>query len=479
MNLLPFKPYETTENILTNLVTLRVSKEDFKNVVFKDGHSIISFSFCAFNHLVIENPEEISFPDISIVFISCFIGKLEVGQIASSNVSVSLISCILDYTKLENPLLKSVLLQNNIIREGVFLIGLSKIEIRFASKSLHLRRWLELFRMIKFTNYRKLTEHPQAYYVYNASTVIYETDDSNLKGTMGFIFKLHLSFGLAKPDSMTRVTNGYFSSLSISGEASGKLTVDNLSVDNLYFHNFSASQEATFYNVRSVNSDGRLTKLEINQCKLDNVWFDNVDFDQFGRIALYRSRLSKTTFTGCTFPSSYSTYIAIANVHYPGDRQDGYHKDQYEMFLQLKNALEGTGNAYEAHKFQALSLQALAQSKGLSRQDRILIGMNELSNRHGLSILRPILWFIGTSTVLYVLYLWSLGRAFTTGKFDPLLVGYYFSFLDITHRNDFLVSRNEFTPVSLGIDYSGKIVIGYLVYQFIAAFRKYSRKPQG
>ena len=60
--------------------------------------------------------------------------------------------------------------------------------------------------------------------------------------------------------------------------------------------------------------------------------------------------------------------------------------------------------------------------------------------------------------------------------FDPTLIGYYFSFLDITHRNDFLVNKNEFTGWSLFIDYFAKLVFGYLIYQFIAAFRKYSKK---
>jgi len=53
---------------------------------------------------------------------------------------------------------------------------------------------------------------------------------------------------------------------------------------------------------------------------------------------------------------------------------------------------------------------------------------------------------------------------------------YYFSFIDLTHRNDFLVGKNAFTAWSLVIDYCAKLMIGYLIYQFIAAFWKYSKK---
>jgi hypothetical protein len=37
-------------------------------------------------------------------------------------------------------------------------------------------------------------------------------------------------------------------------------------------------------------------------------------------------------------------FSPIENIHYPENRTVNYHKDQYEIFLQLKNALESTGN---------------------------------------------------------------------------------------------------------------------------------------
>lgn len=64
-----------------------------------------------------------------------------------------------------------------------------------------------------------------------------------------------------------------------------------------------------------------------------------------------------------------------------------------------------------------------------------------------------------------------------TDSIDWNLFGYYFSFLDITHRTDFLVSKKEgLNGFSLTIDYINKIVLGFFIYQFIASFRKYGKK---
>jgi len=65
---------------------------------------------------------------------------------------------------------------------------------------------------------------------------------------------------------------------------------------------------------------------------------------------------------------------------------------------------------------------------------------------------------------------------FNSNQIDYDLIGYYFAFLDITHRTDFLVSKTELSGLSVTIDYINKILVGFLIYQFIAAFRKYGKK---
>jgi hypothetical protein len=75
-----------------------------------------------------------------------------------------------------------------------------------------------------------------------------------------------------------------------------------------------------------------------------------------------------------------------------------------------------------------------------------------------------------------MLYLLSLGRIFNGNKINYSLIGYYFSFIDLTHRTDFLVAKDEFNIASLSIDFIKKLLCGFFIYQFVSAFRKYGKK---
>jgi len=70
----------------------------------------------------------------------------------------------------------------------------------------------------------------------------------------------------------------------------------------------------------------------------------------------------------------------------------------------------------------------------------------------------------------------SLGRIFVNTKIDWNLVGYYFSFLDLTHKKDFLVPKTELNGWSVTMDFLNKVVVGFFIFQFISAFRKYYKK---
>ena len=50
-------------------------------------------------------------------------------------------------------------------------------------------------------------------------------------------------------------------------------------------------------------------------------------------------------------------------MHYPYDRTKNEAKDMYEIFLQLKKAMDATGNRYESLKMQSVSQSALQHIK--------------------------------------------------------------------------------------------------------------------
>ena len=277
-------------------------------------------------------------------------------------------------------------------------------------------------------------------------------------------------------DEVTKISNCFLNSLSLSGESNGEIFIENNIINNLYIRGFATKRKALFFTLSSNKSE---SKLEIHKSNLDNTWFDNIDFNGYAILSFYRTRFAKASFTSCNFPNdnlSFDKFKTLENIHYPDKKPQNYYKDQYETFLQLKQSLTNSGNVYEAQKLNAISKESLRKIPNLSKWDKAILWINSKSNNHNLSIRNPFWGLIGFSIIFYIIYLLSIGRIFNSNEIDWTLVGHYFSFLDLTHRIDFLIPKSEFNFWTLSIDIVNKIVVGFFIYQFIAAFRKYGKK---
>lgn len=472
-----------------------LSNKEFAGVSKKGDQIEIVFDKCTFRKLIIENTEEIKFEDIGISFSTCWIGELEITNIETKNISVHFFSCLLN-GKVETPNISMVSLNNCFLRNSLFLIDLPRVIISLTAENVFPRLWTVLLNNA-YLKLAELLSNEQRYYIHDVKEVSYSSNylNSNKSGIeknpfqqldaykytyylskeeknrLNILLSLSYRKGIDSPN--IQILNSQLRSLSLNDFKQGKVLIENCLIDNKYFYDVSGNAELQLYNAKPGNED---SKFSIHKCNLDKSWFDNVEFEKYSKISLYRSKFSKTVFTSCTFPADYERFLPIENVHYPEERTANYHKDQYEILLQLKMAFDATGNYFEAQKMLAISHEAL-QRISLPGDDRVILGLNNLSNKHGLSIARPFFWFLGLTILGYILYLASLGKIFDCSKpVDWKLFGYYFSFIDITHRSDFLVDKEALTGWALTIDSLSKIVVGYLIYQFIAAFRKYGKK---
>jgi hypothetical protein len=277
-------------------------------------------------------------------------------------------------------------------------------------------------------------------------------------------------------DELTEIKNFYLQSLSFTGIAQGKLFLENTIVNNFFIQNFSSELETSFYKIYpSIDN----AKLEIHNSNMNNTWFDNINFNGYKTLSFFRTRFSNASFTSCNFPKNsldFEKFMTLENIHYPDKKPQNYYKDQYETFLQLRKSLDGTGNYYEGQKLGAISKDALRKTNSVATSDKIILCINKISNNHGLSIKRPIVGLFLFSILFYVLYLLSINRVFISTDIDWDLFGYYFSFLDPTHRKNFLIDKSNFSVYTLTIDFANKIVVGFFIFQFISAFRKYVNK---
>jgi len=467
-------PYRTVTNQKHQELIIEIRKADFSGILFEDGKSTFSFDSIDCNSVVIKNDDEIDFEQIHLTFTNSFIGNLTVASVNSKNLHISIFRSVVS-GKIENDKIAGIEFLNCFINNHFFLINQYKVRIGFG-KSGYKTEWEVLLRN-RGLDYDKLRKEAQSYHL-NDCTIIDVSSELTNPDTANIQLDLSLLYTKKVSHQSTGVTGVHLNSLSISGIAQGPVSIENTRVKNLYLYDFSPKEPVSFYNIEPfpVPTD---SKIGIHKCNLDNVWFDNVYFNKYARVSLYRTKFSKTTFTSCNFPEYYSnfdTFMPIENVHYPEKRTSNDPKDMYEIFLQLKKAVEATGNYYEAQKFQAFSNNALNRIPDIPGSDKFILWSSRWSNANGLSYTNAIWGLLIFTIPMYILYLWSISRMFNCNGFDSSLVGSYFSFIDITHRPDFITDKKEFTFFTLIIDYFNKLLVGFFIYQFVAAFRKYGKK---
>ncbi len=474
---LNFTPYSEIRSLSCAHMVLRLTRADFENVEFKDGRSVLPFFNCFFEKLTIINEDEIPFETISIAFFNCLLPEIQIEIISSLNITLGFYGSFVS-GKIANANLKGVDINNCLTPTSLFLIDVPQVQIRFTKENFDQSLWQSLFIQYYIVEQaRTLLENDIKFYIYDPKNLLissnFESNEDPFKP------EIALSMNSGQEHNKTEIKGMSLNVLSISGNPAGNLLLEDIKIKSWYIHNFSPSGTVSLHSIGPITLADTENKIGIHNSKLDNVEFDNISFDNYDIISLYRTKFSRAVFTSCDFPKDYKTFskfVPIKNVHYPDEKPDNYAKAQYEIFLQLKKAVEDRGNYYEAQKLQAISHEALRQIKSISWYDRRILDINNWSNNHGLSVKRPLVGFFLISIPLYILYLVSINKIFISSDFDASLIGYYFAFIDITHRSDFLVGKSDFGWWTLIIDYIAKITVGFFIYQFIAAFRKYGKR---
>ncbi|SMG51642.1 hypothetical protein [Sphingobacterium psychroaquaticum] len=469
-------PYLAQRDLTGGHVTIRLTSANFESVAFRDGTVVLPFYNCFFERLTIVNEEEIEFKQISIAFFSCILPNIEIENITTKNITVGFYGSLVS-GKIEHKNLIALDFNNCLTLSSMFVINVPKVQISYTRENFETNHWSILLTGFLQMNVHEIVNKPIRYHVYNPK-VFHLSSNFDYQEEQ-FKPEVTIAYEPGTDHIETKIKGTSLEAFSISGSPNGNVSVENTRINSWYIYNFSPDGNVSFYSIEPIILSDKENKIGIHNSKLDGVEFDNVSFDSYPIISFYRTKFSKAIFTSCDFPEDYKTFskfVEIENVHYPDRKPKNYDKAQYEIFLQLKKAVEERGNYYESQKFQAMAHDALRQIKSISWSDRLILKINSWSNNHALSVKRPFVGFIIFSIILYILYLGSIGRIFNSEDFDPTLIGYYFSFIDITHRIDFLVGKEEFTVWTLLIDYLGKLVFGFFIYQFITSFRKYGKR---
>ncbi|MBU2974591.1 hypothetical protein [Zobellia sp. B3R18] len=446
-----------------------------------------------------------------LYFVNCFIQDLEIDKCSLTNTSV--FKCIvLERLVITNSSIRIISIRNSFCKAFINNNPKTKLFISYADDNLY----IEDFHMRKVNRQLKEKEsldrifsYKTNFYITNPQELIVEFKKSTEKGikriknednslieakyhlTNDELKKLDISISIRLDSNITKsvkISNAIFKDISLKGDSEAIIDIKHTTCNRLFIDKFSSSK-LLLYDFHAIEKD---SKLEIKNSDLSNTWFNKVQINSFDIVSFYRTTLENTKFSATEFPKSIE---ALENIHYPLKKESEYFNNQYENYKQLKIALSNQSDQIQALQMHRKMYEAIRQSKKLSGQDKIILFLNNISNKHGTSITHSFICFILVLSGLYLLYVLALPQApYSIGWIS--LESYWtsvcetFNFIlenwknlyvlaNPTHRLSQLIENSsvpELSGMNYFISFSSRILMGWCYYQFVSAFRKFGKK---
>lgn len=157
-------------------------------------------------------------------------------------------------------------------------------------------------------------------------------------------------------------------------------------------------------------------------------------------------------------------------------------QNKLETYRILKVDFEKQQNIPESLKFKRFEKRTykhvLSTKKNSwdSRIDKATLWLNRWSNKHGTSAGRALVFTLGLG--LFFFYFSAIAsNKFSWSGWEWSAVGdgigYFFQFLIPTHKFSYLETAEPTSNLYYILDFLGRIAVGYGIYQFIQAFRKF------
>ena len=267
---------------------------------------------------------------------------------------------------------------------------------------------------------------------------------------------------------------------------SNSIQFQNIETKKINIVNFTNFATVTFQNFKSTNVTDSI--FNIQNSNLGNSFFLNCNLNSFSIVNIIDSILNKMSISNVEWfdPTKVNEY------NEPKDKI--YWSRKREVFKQLKYCLEENKDRINALDFKLYETKAYQKELKKSRgryADKFLLNLNLLSNKHGLSWTRGLIFTFTCWITLYSSFVMVRdGIAFPWNRdcifllFDSSFWEEAINFLwlpegldSLTNTENGLFSTNQWYKLLLGTFFFllGKVAIAYGIFQTISAFRKYGK----
>lgn len=452
---------------------------------------------------IIEGPENCS---ITIHFFTCILEDIKFRNVSFAHLGVYNSIITKDYFSVSDCNIKSIQFYNVLGNYGVHRSRESNINVSFGEDNLYLpsspsirKAYEEIaikhYSLFSFPTNILITEPKNLYVEFKL------TDESGFKKsyngvkyslTKEQINDLNISFNIQTENDTTEsisITKAQLEGLELRSLSKTSIEISRCRINKLIMRDLS------FASLKIYDLASRIAPesvFESRNVDFSNSTFDKTDLSSYSMVSFYRSTLSNIDFISPNFPDEIHV---LDNIYYPHQKEDNYYRMQSENYRQIKKSLVESGNQIEALEIHSKMYSSLQKDKNLTLQDKCILYLNKLSNNHGISIIRPFLLYIGFSIVIFFLYRSTLNEAPFTLGFKSLSkwnegvsANWKFVFEDFrafwllinpTHSLSalkLLEPNSEMNSYSLFFSYLSKILMTWIIYQFIVSFRKFGKK---
>jgi len=261
-------------------------------------------------------------------------------------------------------------------------------------------------------------------------------------------------------------------------------SIDKETIYKLDLHKVPLLDENTMY---VFEEEKKESVIKIINSDLGKVNFIESRLDKFAQFVFSNSKILDIFFTNTTLPNI--NIITAQNE----DNNNEYLKQRRLALSQIKKIYENRGDIVRATKYHAYEMETYRESLNKriehrfsskwrnNKAERFNLWLNRFSNDYGNNWLSAVAVTLGVNFVLYTLYCFSLGFRFGNSySIFGDLFSYSFDFLNPIRKADFAMEVNNIkvkaTALSRFVDSVSRIILAYLVYQTIAAFRKFGKK---
>lgn len=294
---------------------------------------------------------------------------------------------------------------------------------------------------------------------------------------------LILTFNSESSKNVT-LKNSTFRALELRNKTEASILIEDCSCNSCYIHDFQSPD----FKVFGLKPFEDKSKIEFRNSNLNHAWFDRVDLRNFSIVSFYRTKLEELKFTSTNFPANIEVF---KNIHDPKDTSDNYSELKFDNYRQLKNALLSNGDHVRALDMQSKMYDSLLDSNTLQKRDKFILRLNKVTNQHGTNYLKTLKFIIGTILIISVIFFLTLKELpieFGYENFDRFKEGTVITLnylaklistiANPTHKISTLenITGHPLSTFNYVLSFVSRILIAWLYYQFIMAFRKFTRK---